>query len=190
MMLPCVHIYLDSLEQYCSNYSALAMELLQSCNTPSICCTWRCPSTYRCKTIRHSADRKHAFFLPSIFFSVMPYTVASVGIVKTLFMWSMYIRLALKAEFVIRWYDLILAPINNGVNFMIHLTTNAQKHIVYGKNFLFLISKDSLIMLILLMSLDIYFERNGIGECDLIQAPANFHVIITCCLALRHKLLL
>ena len=44
-MTGCVQKYIDSIVQYCSNSSALAVELLQSCTKPSVCC-WSYTFTY------------------------------------------------------------------------------------------------------------------------------------------------
>ena len=70
------------------------------------------------------------------------------------------------------------------------LPQKQTKCLVQDINLLFLIPKGSLIKLILLVWNGILFQGNDVGESDLIQASGNFHVIITCRLALSHKLLL
>ena len=67
---------------------------------------------------------------------------------------------------------------------------NALKLLKFWLKILVLIFKDSLSIVICWVWIGFHFQSNYIGKCDLIHAPANFHVIITCYWALSHKLLL
>ena len=62
--------YFDGLVQDCSNSSALAMELLQSCTKPSICfcfCIWVLTKTYSwlCDKGTYSDDDKNSIMQPN-----------------------------------------------------------------------------------------------------------------------------